>query len=92
MSCPDGISRHASHAPLSEVVGEGDVLEETVDDGLSLESGSRLLNLSNHFAKGEVEYVECGVVEVRGKAICSIFLGKFRRALLFASLAITQIM
>ena len=36
------------YVPLAEEIGEGDVLEETVDDGLSLESGGGLLDLSDH--------------------------------------------
>jgi len=34
---------------LSLEVGEGDVLEETLDDGGGLEGGSRFLNGGNHF-------------------------------------------
>lgn len=36
------------NAPLSEEIRQGDVLERALDDGSSLESGSRLLNDGNH--------------------------------------------
>ena len=38
----------ANDAPLADVIGQGDVLEEAVNDGSGLEGGRRLLNGGDH--------------------------------------------
>ena len=42
-----------SCSPLTEIVSQRDILEEAIDDGGSLEGGSRLLDDGNHFANVE---------------------------------------
>ena len=45
-----GMSRDelSYYAPLAEIIGERDVLEKAVNDGLGLEGGGRLLDDGDH--------------------------------------------
>lgn len=43
--------RHEDNVPLTKVIGQRDVLEETIDDGGGLEGGGGLLNEGDHFVR-----------------------------------------
>ena len=51
--------------PLAEVVGQGDILEEAVDDGGGLEGGGGLLDDGNHGCLSEYVGEEAGHVKER---------------------------